>query len=202
MIFTSSEFCERLKAVAELPTIYLQGGLGVPMTSAQKRYYTAVDKMHPYNLSAARKAAINQAPSNSFGFDCVCFVKAVLWGFVGDLYQERGGAVYQANDIPDTTIEILFNDFCEGQSDDFSDMVPGEFLVSGDYHCGVFLGDGMVIQANKTSYHDGVYIEEFAPENWTGHGKLCCIDYPEKAAVGRFICPCCGAELEVIACRK
>ena len=38
-----------------------------------------------------------------FGFDCICLIKGILWGWSGDLDHYRGGSQYELNDVPDET---------------------------------------------------------------------------------------------------
>lgn len=79
-----------------------------------------------------------------FGFDCVCLVKGILWGWNGDASKKYGGAVYQSNGVPDITEGQMIN-ACNGVSSDFSKLVPGEFLwMQG--HCGVYIGDGLAVE--------------------------------------------------------
>lgn len=76
-VMTSAEFVKRLKAAAtDCKTLYVMGCFGAPMNSANKKRYTA---NHSYNKQAARTAMINAAKADTFGFDCVCLIKGILW---------------------------------------------------------------------------------------------------------------------------
>lgn len=44
---------------------------------------------------------INAASADTFGFDCVCLIKGVLWGWHGDKNAVYGGATYTSNGVPD-----------------------------------------------------------------------------------------------------
>ena len=37
---------------------------------------------------------INSASSDTFGFDCVCLIKGILWGWNGNLNHVYGGATF------------------------------------------------------------------------------------------------------------
>ncbi len=78
----AKEFVDKLVNIARnYKTLYVMGCFGAPMTEANKRRYT---QNHPYNKQAARTAMINAASADTFGFDCVCLIKGVLWGWNGD----------------------------------------------------------------------------------------------------------------------
>ena len=50
---------------------------------------------------------IMNASSDTFGFDCVCLVKGVLWGWNGDLSATYGGAKYTSNNVPDISADSM-----------------------------------------------------------------------------------------------
>ena len=71
-------FVDRLVDIAKnYKTFYVMGCFGAPMTAANKTRYT---QNHEYNKAADRVAMINAASADTFGFDCVCLIKGVLWG--------------------------------------------------------------------------------------------------------------------------
>ena len=72
-------------------TLYVMGCFGAPLTAANKKRYTT---NHSYNKAAARVKMINAASEDTFGFDCVCLIKSILWGWCGDKSKTYGGAVY------------------------------------------------------------------------------------------------------------
>ena len=91
-IKTARELATAAKAVAKnYKTLYVMGCIGSPMTPANKQRYIS---HHSYNKNSTRKAMINAASSDTFGFDCVCFIKALLWGWRGDGAHVYGGAGY------------------------------------------------------------------------------------------------------------
>ena len=90
-MMTNTEFVAKLKDIAtNYKTLYVMGCFGAPMTTANKKRYT---QNHSYNKQASRTAMINAATSDTFGFDCVCLIKGVLWGWSGDKNKTCGGAV-------------------------------------------------------------------------------------------------------------
>ena len=76
---TNIDLANRLRVVAtEYKTLYVMGCFGAPMTQKNKdRYCTN----HSYNEQAARTAMIKSATEDTFGFDCVCLIKGILWGW-------------------------------------------------------------------------------------------------------------------------
>ena len=85
-------------------TLYVMGCFGAPMTAANKKRYTT---NHSYNKAAARVKMINAASEDTFGFDCVCLIKGILWGWNGDKNATYGGAKYASNNVPDLGADIM-----------------------------------------------------------------------------------------------
>lgn len=142
-VMTSAEFVKRLKAAAtDCKTLYVMGCFGAPMNSANKKRYTA---NHSYNKQAARTAMINAAKADTFGFDCVCLIKGILWGWSGDKSKTYGGAGYAVNGVPDIGADSMIK-VCSGVSTNFSSIVPGE-AVWMEGHIGVYVGDGLASNA-------------------------------------------------------
>ena len=70
---TNKEFVAKLINIAKnMKTLYVMGCFGAPMNPSNKKRYT---NNHSYNKKAARKAMINAASSDTFGFDCVCLMQ-------------------------------------------------------------------------------------------------------------------------------
>ena len=92
------EFVEKLKDVeANFKTLYVMGCFGAPMTAANKKRYCT---NHSYNKKAVRTKMIQQASTDTFGFDCVNLIKGVLWGWKGQTDKPYGGASYASNNVP------------------------------------------------------------------------------------------------------
>ena len=178
---TSTELVRRLTAVAtEYNTLYVMGCFGAPMTATNKQRYLA---HHAYNRRAERAKMINAASADTFGFDCVCLIKGILWGWNGDAGKIYGGAVYGANNIPDIPVDEMINR-CSDLSTDFTDIVPGEAVWMRG-HIGIYIGDGLAVECTP-AWKNGVQITAcncsksgYNRRNWTKHGKLPYISYPE-----------------------
>lgn len=183
---TNIEFVEKLRKAVDSKTLYILGCFGAPMNSYNKTRYT---NNYSYNQKEARKTKIMNATADTFGFDCVCLVKGILWGWNADTTKSYGGASYQSNGVPDTTIPNLLKNYCTDQSNDFSKIEVGEFLTM-DGHCGVYIGNGMAIESTP-SWKDGVQITEvwnikktsYVGRNWVSHGKLKAVEYIKEEPV-------------------
>ena len=185
MIKTSKELVAAALMALRCETVYALGAFGWPMNEANKQ---RVLKSYAFNNQPARLAAIMAATAVKFGFDCICFIKALLWGWCGDASKEYGGAVYQSNGIPDIDEKAML-ELCKDVSEDFSNILPGEYLWT-DGHCGVYLGNGKAAEATYR-WDDGV--QETTVYNITGdiggkgrywkkHGKLPGIVYEAEEA--------------------
>ena len=174
-----------LMAVKNFITIYVLGAFGWPMTSANKQ--RAINS-YSFNRKDARKAKILAAVATNFGFDCICFIKALLWGWTGDASKEYGGAKYQSNGVPDIGEEAMLK-ACKDVSADFSNIMPGEYLWT-DGHCGIYVGNGKAVECTY-KWDDGVqetYVYNITGDNgkkgryWKKHGKLPYIVYETEEA--------------------
>lgn len=180
-VMTSAEFVKRLKAAAtDYKTLYVMGCFGAPMNSANKKRYTS---NHSYNKQAARTAMINAATADTFGFDCVCLIKGILWGWSGDKNKTYGGAGYAVNGVPDIGADSMIK-VCSGVSTNFSGIVPGE-AVWMEGHIGVYIGDGLAVECTP-KWDNKVQITAvgnigkksgYNTRTWTKHGKLPYVDY-------------------------
>lgn len=168
-----------LRDIAEnYKTLYVMGCFGAPMNAANKKRYT---QNHSYNKKASRTKKINAASSDTFGFDCVCLIKGVLWGWCGDTSKKYGGADYASNGVPDIGTESIIN-VCSNVSTDFNNIEIGE-LVWMKGHVGIYIGDGLAVECTP-SWENKVQItacnksvKGYNRRNWTKHGRLPYIDY-------------------------
>lgn len=184
-VMTNTEFVKKLKSAAtDYKTLYVLGCFGAPMNAANKKRYT---NNYEYNRDPKRTAMINAASADTFGFDCVCLIKAILWGWYGDKNKVYGGATYKSNDVPDIGADQMIK-VCSGVSTDFSNLVPGE-AVWMEGHIGVYIGDGLAVECTP-KWENKVQITAcnctksgYNRRNWTKHGKLPYIDYTAKVDI-------------------
>ena len=179
-IFNATEFCEKLIDIANnYKTLYVMGGIGYRLNSTGKQRAM----QNSWNTKAPRPDMINNADEHTWAFDCVCLIKSVLWGWVGDESKVYGGATYTSNDVPDISADGMIS-ICSNVCTDFSNIVKGEAVwMSG--HIGVYVGDGKVVECtpkwdNKVQITNLGNINQYKTGNyreWTKHGKLPWIDY-------------------------
>ena len=222
-IMTAAEFVLMAKtAFNSERNIYCNSCFGSDLTNAEMldQYTTETewDRKHAAETTAAADAA-KRAGVPLWGWDCVNLVKGLLWGWDGNYLDKRGGAKYQSNGVPDATIWDLYTNYCTDQSEDFSNILSGEFLVLNDKwgHCGIYIGDGLCIEAT-TKWESKVLIsqvENLAPiygdvndrkRVWKYHARLPWIDYTAElrpieptytVSIIKAECPCCHSQLQL-----
>lgn len=180
-IFTVNEFIDKLKDVEKHKTIYSLGTFGWVCTPAN---IERTKKGQAFNRTPAQLKVYEKADRNTFMFDCVGLVKGVLWGWYGDVNRVYGGAGYGVNGVVDTDAKKMLN-YCTDVSTTFGNIVAGEYLWM-DGHCGVYVGDGLVIECTpkwdggvQYSYLANIGCLQGKSRVWTKHGKLKWIDYGE-----------------------
>jgi hypothetical protein len=124
------------------------------------------------------------ATSDTFGFDCVCLIKGVLWGWKGDKSKTYGGATYNTNGVPDIGADAMIGK-CKDVSTNFSKIEIGE-AVWCKGHIGVYIGDGLAVECTP-SWENKVQITAcncdkagYNRRDWTKHGKLPYITYVKE----------------------
>ena len=185
MIKTGHELATACLNVAKnFKTLYVMGCFGAPMTDSNKVRYT---ENHDYNMKAARKKLINAASADTFGFDCVCLIKGLLWGWDGDTSHVYGGSDYKSNGVPDIGTESIIQ-VCKDVSTDFSKIAVGELLwMKG--HVGIYIGDGLAVECTPawkncvqvTAVHNIDKKTGYNGRAWTKHGKLPYVTYDASA---------------------
>lgn len=175
----ASEFVAKLKDVANnYKTLYVMGCFGAPMNVRNKTRYC---KNHPYNQQASRTKMIQNASSDTFGFDCVNLIKGILWGWNGDLNKTYGGASYKTHGVPDVSADGMIK-LCTDLSTDFTKIEVGEAVWTNG-HIGVYIGDGLAIECTP-AWKNKVQITAcnctkagYNTRHWKKHGKLPYINY-------------------------
>lgn len=178
MIKTGQELATACLNVARnYKTLYVMGCFGAPLTERNKIRYTT---NHSYNKKAARTKMINAASEDTFGFDCVCLIKALLWGWCGDKTQTYGGAKYASNGVPDVNADGMIA-LCKDVTTDFSKIQIGEAVwLKG--HIGIYVGEGNAVECTP-SWENSVQVttvrnlKSGTGHKWTKHGKLPWITY-------------------------
>lgn len=187
MINTAKELSAACRKLAsDYKTLYVLGCIGAPLNAVNRERYS---KNLSYNKRSDRLTKIQAATASTFGFDCVCMIKSLLWGWEGDTGHVYGGAKYASRDIPDISANGMIA-VCSDVSDDFSTLEEGEVVWKED-HIGVYVGDGLCVECTP-AWEDGVQItavhnigkqDGYNGRIWQKHGKLPYVTYekgPEK----------------------
>lgn len=186
------EFLSNIYKALDNPSCYLQGGFGQRLWVPD--WY---NKNYPWNKTNAKIIKDHSTTDpKTYGFDCVCLIKAGLWGFSADPGKEYGGAKYESNGVPDITVSA-FASSCADYSTDFNkDLDRGELVfydLSGS-HIGVYIGDGRVIESTP-AWKCGVQItmlpgrpnpDKLPVRTWYGHGHTKYIDYSQPEPVNTW----------------
>ena len=168
MIQTAKELATAAENVAKyFRTLYVMGCFGAPMNSKNKDRYC---RNHSYNRQTERTVKIKAATADTFGFDCVCLIKGLLWGWNGDKGKTYGGAVYKANNVPDIGADQMMA-ACADLSTDFGTIQVGE-AVGLTGHIGIYIGDGLAVECTP-AWDDGVQITAVHNIGQTRKAALC-----------------------------
>jgi hypothetical protein len=180
----SKTFVETAIRIAkDYKSLYVMGCFGAPLNAKNKDRYCS---NQAYNSQTERTVKIKSATEDTFGFDCVCLIKGILWGWSGDKTKTYGGAKYATNGVPDVSADGMIRK-CKDVSTDFSKIMPGE-VVWKSGHIGIYIGDGLAVEATP-AWEDKVQITAVAnigskkgynARTWTKHGKLPWVDYGDQ----------------------
>lgn len=187
-VMKATDFVNKAVDIAKnYKTLYVMGCFGAPMNSYNKKRYINNGAAGGYNARSDRKAMIQAASADTFGFDCVCLIKGILWGWNGNQNKSYGGASYASKGVPDIGANGMIQ-VCSGVSTNFSNIVPGEAVWKED-HIGIYIGNGLAVECTP-AWQNKVQITAvgnigsksgYNTRQWTKHGKLPYIDYSEQA---------------------
>ena len=181
-VMTAEKLAEKCKDIAlNYKTLYIMGCFGAPMDNENKERYI---ENYAYNRRPARAQMIRNASSDTFGFDCVCLIKGILWGWRGDASRTYGGAKYTSNGVPDIDANQMI-DVCTSVSSDFGRIEIGE-AVWKQGHIGIYIGNGLSVECTPM-WKNCVQITAcnreipgYPTRIWQKHGKLPYVSYEEK----------------------
>lgn len=155
-------------------TVYAYGCWGNQLTES---LINSKAKQYSWWYTESKKAQLRAMTKLGYvvwGFDCVCMIKSLLWGFKADTSKSTGGAVYNSNGVPDTSANGMIN-LCKDLSTDFSNIEIGE-AVWMNGHIGIYIGSGQVVECTP-AWKNKVQITNLSQRKWLKHGKLPYITY-------------------------
>lgn len=183
---TNKEFVQKAIDAAKNKTIYANGMFG---SLIEENIIAQKARQLPNWYTSSRQANLRKLIGKDyFGFDCVCFVKGLLWGWCGDASKTYGGAKYESNGVPDIGEGEMLN-VCSDVSEDFKNIAVGEYLWTFG-HCGIYVGDGLAVECTP-AWDNGVQITAvknlgekagYNSRTWERHGKLPYITYMTETA--------------------
>lgn len=188
-VMNASDFVKKAKDIANnYKTLYVMGCFGSPMNATNKKRYTT---NNAYNRQPSRTKMINNATSDTFGFDCVCLLKGIFWGWNGNKNATYGGAYYPSknhpSEVPDVNANTMFDKYCTNKSSDFSNIEAGEFVWM-EGHIGVYIGNGLAVECTP-AWKNKVQITAvgnigkksgYNTRTWKKHGKSIFLNYDVK----------------------
>lgn len=154
-LMTAQTFINKAQAAVNADTLYCMGGIGQPLNESNKAYLINDSVGAWYNSQPDRLAKINAASASTFGFDCVCLIKGILWGWNANVNAIYGGATYASNGVPDLNPQ-QFLAHCGTSYSDFSAIPAGAYLWM-EGHAGIYIGNGLGIECTP-QWDDGVQI--------------------------------------------
>lgn len=181
-VMKASEFIKKAKDIAtNYKTLYVMGCFGAPLIAQNKPRYCS---NHSFNKQPLRTSMIKAATEDTFGFDCVCLIKGILWGWSGNKNSTYGGAKYAVNGVPDVNADTMIK-LCNGVSTtNWENMLPGEALWTNG-HIGIYIGNGLGVectpswgnQVQITAVGNISPVKGYPTRMWKKHGKLPYIEY-------------------------
>lgn len=135
-----------------------------------------------------------QQENGYYLFDCICWIKSVLWGFNFEK-GGHGGAVYASNGVPDKNANQFFENYCYDKSTDFTNLEVGD-MVYMEGHIGFHIGNRIIVEATS-AWEGGVlrtYIHTDGRRSrnnidcydWEYHCKCKFIEYPPKEVPRKY----------------
>lgn len=148
---------------------YLLGSFGHVAT---KSNLNRLLNQYPENYNWVGKA--QEIIGQGFYFDCCGLIKAIAWGFSGDLDKVYGGAIYGSNNVADWDANTVIAN-CNNVSSNLNNIMVGEVLWLNN-HIGIYAGNQKVIECTP-SWNCCTQITNLSDRKWQKHGKLPWVDY-------------------------
>lgn len=180
----ASEFVAKAVDIAKNHnTVYMWGVFGAPVSES---VIAGKTKQYPDWYTSVKQALFRGLIGKGyFGFDCVCLIKGILWGWTGDSSKTYGGAKYQSNGVPDTSANGMIAKCPDATTGGWDTIEPGE-VVWTTGHIGIYIGDGLAVECTP-KWKNNVQITAvgnigskagYNTRTWKKHGHLPYVEYP------------------------
>lgn len=170
-----------IKTATEASTTYLMGGFGCRLGLDWYNKDYTWNKEHAEQL----EKKYNTNPI-TFGYDCVCLEKSVLWGGTNNPNLENGGAKYKSNGVGDITVKAMSETCADLTDKNWENIEAGELVFLKDFgHTGVYVGNGLVVESTP-AWKCGVQLTALAnlgsvagypSRRWDLHGHTSFVEY-------------------------
>lgn len=179
----SKDFIAMLQKALNSNTVYALGMWGQILTNEN---IAAKAKQLPSFYTSSKVSQLKTfVGKNYFGFDCVCLIKSILWGWNGSTATANGGAKYGSNGVPDINADTIITR-CNKVSTNFANIIPGA-LVWMKGHVGIYIGNGQVIESTDSwtkkvlqSTLKNISAKGQFERSWTKWGLLPYVDYSDQ----------------------
>jgi len=165
---TNKEFVEFCKAAKDKPVMYMWGTYGKPITvdlidSKAKQYPTHYPQSYQDELNAA-------ISGGGIGCDCTGLIKWFLW---------TGGDIEKTPKYNGDTDHSASGWYRNAKVRGKIDTIPetAGLIVSMSGHCGVYIGNGRVIECTKGVFGNGVVETKLTDRKWEKWCECKYIDY-------------------------
>ncbi len=150
------EFIIFLKKALAKPVMYMWGDYGRTITLLT---IATKAKQYPKHYTEAYQAELRKQIGSGIGCDCTGLIKWFLWTD-GDIEKEPK---YHAD--TDNSASGWYREADVRGDITTLPEIPG-LIVSFPGHCGVYIGNGQVIECTKGIYGNGVVMTNLSDRNW------------------------------------
>lgn len=173
-IMTNKEFTQFCKLAKDKPVKYMWGDYGRPISTAT---ITAKAKQYPDHYTTAYQNELSSKIAlHGIGCDCTGLIKWFLWT-KGDIEK---APKYDA--ATDNSASGWYN-AAKVRGD--INTIPLDrvgLIVSMSGHCGVYVGNGEVIECTKGDFGNGVVKTKISDRKWEKWCECKWIDYIDESA--------------------
>lgn len=165
---TNTKFTRFCRSALSKAVMYMWGDYGRAITEST---VAAKAKQYPAHYDAAYQAELRGKIGTHYGCDCTGLIKWFLW---------TGGDVEKAPKYDGATDHSASGWYNAAKVRGDIKTIPLDrvgLIVSMPGHCGVYVGDGNVIECTKGAYGNGVVQTKLTDRNWEKWCECIYIDY-------------------------